>query len=40
PDERFTKKLRDAGFKAEMVTVRARSNGKGPRHTIWFAAIP
>lgn len=40
PDERFTKRLSDAGFKAEMVTVRARSNGKGPRHTIWFAAIP
>jgi len=40
PDQRFTRKLGDAGFKAEMVTVRARSNGKGPRHTIWFAAIP
>ena len=39
PDERFTKRLRDAGFKAEMVTVRARSNGKGPRHTIWFATL-
>jgi len=21
----------------EAITVRARSNGKGPRHTIWFA---
>ncbi len=27
-----------AGFKVDDVTVRARSNGKGPRHTIWFAS--
>lgn len=37
PDAAFTRRLKDAGFQAEQVTVRARSNGKGPRHTIWFA---
>ena len=36
-DDAFTRRLDKAGFKAEQVTVRARSNGKGPRHTIWFA---
>jgi spermidine synthase len=38
PDAAFTRRLVDSGFKVEQVTVRARSNGKGPRHTIWFAA--
>ncbi|QWC57331.1 spermidine synthase [Erythrobacter sp. 3-20A1M] len=37
PDGRFAKRLRDAGFIVDEQTVRARSNGKGPRHTIWFA---
>ena len=37
PDAAFTRRLKDAGFKVDEVTVRARSNGKGPRHTIWFA---
>lgn len=37
PDRRFTARLVDAGFKVEEVSVRARSNGKGPRHTLWFA---
>ncbi len=36
PDAAFTRRLKDAGFKVDEVTVRARSNGKGPRHTIWF----
>ena len=38
PDAAFTKRLKHAGFTVEEVTVRARSNGKGPRHTIWFAS--
>lgn len=38
PDESFTRRLDRAGFKVDPVTVRARSNGKGPRHTIWFAS--
>jgi spermidine synthase len=38
PDTAFTRRLRSAGFKVEEVTVRARSNGKGPRHVIWFAS--
>ncbi|MBS0480015.1 MAG: spermidine synthase [Proteobacteria bacterium] len=38
PDPRFSRRLRDAGFAVDEVVVRARSNGKGPRHVIWFAA--
>lgn len=37
PDTAFTRRLRDAGFAVEEVGVKARSNGKGPRHVIWFA---
>jgi spermidine synthase len=37
PDPAFTRRLVHSGFKVEEVTVRARSNGKGPRHTIWLA---
>lgn len=37
PDAAFTRRLTESGFKVEQVMVRARSNGKGPRHTIWFA---
>ena len=36
-DAKFTKRLRDSGFAVEEVAVRARQNGKGPRHVIWFA---
>lgn len=39
PDDGFTRRLKSAGFDAEQVTVRARSNGKGPRHVIWFAGV-
>jgi spermidine synthase len=38
PDAAFTKRLKHAGCTVEETTVRARSNGKGPRHTIWFAS--
>lgn len=37
PDARFNRRLTAAGFQVEEVGVRARSNGKGPRHVIWFA---
>ncbi|MCP4804608.1 MAG: hypothetical protein GY913_35520 [Proteobacteria bacterium] len=37
PDDAFTRRLRQAGFYATPHTVRARANGKGPRHTIWVA---
>jgi spermidine synthase len=37
PDAHFTRRLKEAGFTVEEVSVRARSNGKGPRHVIWFA---
>jgi len=39
-DPAFTRRLERAGFEVEAITVRARSNGKGPRHTIWFARKP
>jgi len=38
PDDAFTRRLKHVGFKVEEVVVRARSNGKGPRHVIWFAS--
>jgi spermidine synthase len=37
PDKAFTARLRKARFIVEEATVRARSNGKGARHTIWFS---
>jgi spermidine synthase len=37
PDAAFTRRLGKAGFAVEEVVVRARSNGKGPRHVIWLA---
>ena len=29
-----------SGFAVDEVAVRARSNGKGPRHVIWLATRP
>jgi spermidine synthase len=40
PDPAFTKRLEEAGFEVERVPVRARPNGKGARHLIWFAQKP
>ena len=37
PDKAFNRRLEKAGFEVDEVTVRARANGKGPKHTIWFA---
>lgn len=36
-DDPFTRRLRNAGFDVDEVAVKARDNGKGPRHVIWFA---
>ncbi|RHW17219.1 spermidine synthase [Sphingomonas gilva] len=36
PDQAFARRLGEAGFSVEEIVVRARSNGKGPRHVIWF----
>ena len=36
-DTVFANRLRRAGFAVDEVQVRARSNGKGAKHTIWFA---
>ena len=37
PDAGFTRRLKGAGFAVDQGTVAGRPNGKGPRHTIWFA---
>lgn len=36
-DDAFAQRLKTAGFAVDEVAVRARSNGKGAKHTIWFA---
>jgi spermidine synthase len=36
PDAAFVRRMKVAGFATEKVAVRARQNGKGPRHVIWF----
>lgn len=37
PDQAFARRLGRAGFRVDEVAVRARSNGRGARHVIWFA---
>ncbi|OYU15021.1 MAG: spermidine synthase [Alphaproteobacteria bacterium PA4] len=37
PDPAFTRRLEGQRFDVEEVVIRARANGKGPRHVIWFA---
>ena len=37
PDRHFARRLSEAGFAVDEVALAARANGKGPRHTIWFA---
>lgn len=36
-DPAFARRLGQSGFAVDEVMVRARENGKGPRHVIWFA---
>ena len=36
PDAKFERRLKGASLAVETVVVRARSNGAGPRHVIWF----
>jgi spermidine synthase len=36
-DPAFARRLARVGFAVEEVRVRARENGKGPLHTLWFA---
>jgi spermidine synthase len=36
-DPAFTRRLNSAGFAVEEQRVRARENGKGPQHHLWFA---
>ena len=40
PDPAFARRLSQAGFAVDEVRVRARENGKGPKHVIWFAQVP
>ena len=37
PDASFARRLANAGFAVDEVRVRARENGKGATHVIWFA---
>lgn len=39
PDPAFARRLAQAGFAVDEVRVRARENGKGPMHVIWFARV-
>ena len=39
-DPAFTMRLKKCGFGVDEVKVAARSNGKGGKHTIWFATRP
>jgi len=36
PDPKFARRFGGSGFAVEEIVTRARSNGKGPRHVIWF----
>ena len=38
-DPAFTRRLKRSGFSVEEARVRARENGKGPMHFLWFAAV-
>lgn len=40
PDAAFTRRLRQAGFKVEVVGVRAGTTRRGARHVIWLATRP
>lgn len=37
PNRAFSQRLIRGGFQVEEVTVAARRNGRGPRHTLWLA---
>lgn len=40
PDDKFAKRLRQAGFLVEEVRVKAHAGRRGARHMIWFATRP
>ncbi len=39
PDRAFSRRLRDAAFAVDEHVVRPHRAGRGPRHTIWIAAV-
>lgn len=38
-DDAFRRRMTQAGFAVEEVKVRARENGKGPMHWLWFGRV-
>ena len=38
-DDGFVRRLKSGGFAVDEVAVRARANGKGAKHVIWFASM-
>jgi spermidine synthase len=40
PDRAFARRLGEAGFAVEEVTVRAHAGRSGAKHVIWLAAVP
>jgi spermidine synthase len=40
PNWVFTKRLKQAGFEVNEVSIRASVKGRGARHVIWFATKP
>ena len=36
----FTRRLKQCGFRTEIMAIAARRSGKGSRHTIWLAGKP
>ncbi|SIP91621.1 Spermine/spermidine synthase [Rhizobium sp. RU35A] len=40
PDDRFTRRLKECGFAAEALSVRASTKRSGARHVIWMAVRP
>jgi spermidine synthase len=40
PDAKFTRRLKDSGFRAEAVNARASTKRSGARHVIWLAVKP
>lgn len=40
PDDRFTRRLKECGYTAEALSVRASTKRSGARHVIWMAVRP
>jgi spermidine synthase len=40
PNDKFTRRLKKAGFATEEIKVRATGSRGGARHVIWLATRP